>query len=189
MSLRTLLAGGLLALAAATPSTLGQETRYFEKDGVTYRELRQVVRRPVNETRYEERQQTVWRPQVVTEVQQMQWEPRWHGVLNPFKSPHVAYHAVPRTTWQPSVETVQSPVTKSEWVAETRTVRVPVTELRFAEEERITRVPMAPTPGTLSRAPRGGASVAGNPPIGGLRQLDGDPPRHGIAPPASILRR
>lgn len=166
------------------------DVRFYEEDGVTYRETRVRVRRPVSETRYEERQETVYRPRYTTDIRdatqtyyapvtRYQWEARWHGWWNPFQDPYVAYHLVPYTYWQTRQQTIQVPQTKSEWVPETRTVRKPITTLRFVEKEEVSRVAVNPQPrrSTASSAPAVAQGV--QKPIGGVARLEGDPPRHG----------
>ena len=100
-------------LGCFTAPALGAESnvRFYEQDGVTYRETRAVVWRPVSETRMEQRDETVYRQRYSTEtrpttqpvhtpVTQFYWEARWHGWWNPFQEPYVAYHAVPYTAWR-----------------------------------------------------------------------------------------
>lgn len=163
--------------------------RYFEKDGVTYRETRQVVQRPVTTTRYETRQTTVYRPQYRTElrdtyrayqvpVTEYQWVTRMRGRWNPFVRPYLSHELVPVTRWECRSEVQQVPVTAAEWVPETRTVQVPVTTQRMAQEEVIRRVVVD------GRPSRGQA-------VGGIAQLEGDPPRQSTgwrAAQQSILR-
>ena len=56
----------LLALALVTSSltalpAAADEVRYYVENGVTYRETRRMVRRPVVETQWQETAQTVYR--------------------------------------------------------------------------------------------------------------------------------
>ena len=64
--------------------------------------LTRRVRTPITSTQYEEREQTVYREPYSTEVYESQrnvlvpvteyeWQPRWHGVLNPFRPATLAY--------------------------------------------------------------------------------------------------
>src|SRR6476620_8349935 len=57
----------LLVLSAGIAPTRAQEVVYYEENGVTYRETRQIVRCPVAETKIQESEQTVYRPQWKTE--------------------------------------------------------------------------------------------------------------------------
>lgn len=128
-----------------------------------FTEMRQHIRRPVSETRYEERQKTVLTEQVFTElrdahrsyylpVTEYRWEPRWHAIWNPFRDPTLAYHWVPKTRWELYTETVHLPVTTRKMVPVQRTVQLPVTTLRIVEEERITRGPTTNTVKPISRS-------------------------------------
>ncbi len=182
--------GVLIVWAVAGLPGLGWASdRYFEKDGVTYRETRQVVQRPVTTTRYETRQTTVYRPQYRTElrdtyrtyqvpVTEYQWTTRMRGRWNPFTRPYLSHELVPVTRWECRSEVNQVPVTAAEWVPETRTVQVPVTTQQIAQEEVIRRVVVNGQPS------RGNA-------VGGIAQLDGDPPRQSTgwrAAQQSVLR-
>jgi len=191
MSNRQLLAATVIACLLGVPSAKGDEVRYYEKDGVTYRETRQVVRRPVCETQLRPATQTVYREEQTSELRQTQrtwWSPvteyrceaYWVGRWNPLVQPCLAYRMVPRTHWEQRTEAVQVPVTCRRLVPETRTVQVPVTTRRMVDEEVITRVAvggirsaapadLSPTP-TEFRAER----------VGGVARLDKDPPRQGV---------
>ena len=185
------LAISILILVGASAATLfgaESEVRFYQQDGVTYRETRAVVRRPVSQTRVEQREQTVYRPRystdmrhttqsVYTPVTQFYWEARWHGWWNPFQEPYVAYHAVPYTSWQARQQSVRVPVTGRELVPEKQTVRVPVTTLRFVEKEEVSRVAIRPRPASPPRTVR----QTRDGPIGGIARLEGDPPRYGTA--------
>lgn len=125
-----------------------------------------------------ESQRTLYYP-----VTEYAWEPRWHGWLNPFRSPHLAYHLTPRVRWQTSTETIRTPVTYRQYVPETRVVQTPIRRSDVAERTdrpdpatRITRRLPNPTP--PSAAARGpSASLPQG--MGGIQLLSGDPPRSG----------
>ena len=121
--------------------------------GIVYQQVKRTVERPVTETRVESRQQTVYRPQTVTETKprvrtvytpviEYKWEPRVHGRWNPFRSPTVAYHHVPRTHWEQRNDVVQQTTTRTEWVAETRNIDVPQRIVRMEREEKIDYEPV-----------------------------------------------
>ena len=181
------LVGGLAAASFGAEA----DVRYYQQHGVTYRETRAVVRRPVSQTRIEQREQTVYRQRystemrsttqsVVTPVVQYYWQAQWHGWWNPFQQPYLAYHAVPYTSWQTRQQTVRLPVTQRELVPEKRTVRVPVTTLRLVRKEEVSRVAVKPAPSAPALAP----SIAGqarDAPIGGIARLERDPPRQGTS--------
>ncbi len=116
--------------------------------GIVYQQVTRTVERPVMETKVESREQTVYRPQTVTETKpqtrtvytpviEHQWEPRLHGRWNPFRSPTVAYHHVPRTHWEQRNDVVQHTTTRTEWVAERRTVDVPQSIVRIEREQKV----------------------------------------------------
>lgn len=177
MSRRTLLVA-LTLLSGAQIATA--EERLIEKDGVTYRETRRVVQRPVVETRYEQREQTVYRERYDAEIRETSQtyftpvtEYRWVTVLkgrwNPFSQPYLAPEYKPVTTWQAREHIIRTPVARRELVPEKRIVQVPVTTQRMAEEEIISRVAVSPSSGTLGT--RSTTSV------GGVARLESDPPR------------
>jgi len=60
-------AAGLLA---CTTTAFAQEVREYVENGVRYRETRSKVMRPVTETRFEERERTVYREQYSTETEE-----------------------------------------------------------------------------------------------------------------------
>lgn len=180
-------------LLASTSSLFAQTGRYVQENGTLYHETWQTIRRPVTETQVQERQQTVYREQVTTEnlqTQQLthtpvttyQWEARWHNTWNPFGQPYVTYHWTPRTHWQTEARTVEVPVTRREWVPETKTVQVPVTTTRFEEQTQVSRVAVGPAPATAPLAfvpaqPSPPTEVARREEVGGIRDLDEQPPR------------
>jgi hypothetical protein len=173
-----------------TAVVTAEEIRFYEKDGVTYRETRRTTMRPVSETRYEDRKKTVYRHELISEtrpsyrtyntpVTEYQLRSYWVGRWNPFVQPSVGYRYVPCTRWETHTQVVDVPVLRSEWVADTRTVKVPVTTRRMVEEEVITRVVVSPSTSSDTRYARSdgaSVSVARRDRIGGTR-LENDPPR------------
>jgi hypothetical protein len=192
MPSRQLLAAAVITCLVGTPPAGGDEVRYYDQDGVTYRETRRTVLRPVCETQLRPSTQTVYREEQTSELRETQrtwWTPvteyrceaYWAGRWNPFVDPYLSYRLVPRTCWENRSEVVQVPVTCRRLVPETRTVQVPVTTRRMVTEEVITRVAvgggpsattaiLSPTP-TVSRPER----------VGGVARLDKDPPRQGVS--------
>ncbi len=156
----------ILLLLAANQTGTGQESRFFEQGGVTFKETRTKVQQPVREIEYQDQQQTFYRERYVTDIQttpqtvyqpttQYVWEPRWHEWWRPFQGPHLAYHLVPHAAWQPQVVNQQIPVTRREVIPETRTVRVPTQKLSMKEVEQVSRVAVGPAASnmTLAQAP------------------------------------
>lgn len=193
---------GAVAILVLPLAVMADEVRYFQRDGVTYRETRQTIRRPVVETQMQPREETVYREQVATEmrdnprtvfipVTQYVYEPRVHNLLNPFSPTYIAYHPVPRTYWETRTETVRVPVTYREVVPETRVVQTPVTSLRFVEEEKVDVVAVSPPAAPLLPQGQTPAVIARRDQIGGVLRLEGDPPRYGsrgVAAPSSLWR-
>jgi hypothetical protein len=166
------------------------EVRYYQENGITYRETRRVENRPVSETRYEDRERTVYRPRVVhetrtsyrtyhTPVTQYELKPYWIGRWNPFVQPVQAWRQVPRTHWEVRSEPIDVPVIRQEWVAEKQTYRVPVTTMRTEPREVISRVAVSGSGLNVPRYARKDAppSVARRERIGGLHRLDAAPRR------------
>lgn len=160
----------LLLLAGRAATAAADDVKYFEKDGVTYRETRQVVRRPVVETRLEARDCTIYRDKLTTEVQDVprsipvaiteyHWVPVVRRSWNPFAPPYVAYEMVPQTRWETRNDVVKATVTRRQVVPEKVTQQVPVTTQRYVEDEIISRV-------AVSTRPAGAANtaIAGTPP-------------------------
>lgn len=132
-----------------------QDVRFYEQGGITYRETKTKVRRPVREIEYQDQQQTSYREKYDTQMQtireyryqpitQYSWEPRVHGRWNIFTGPHVAYHVRPYTTWQHQTRLAQYPVTQRTYEPQTRTVQTAVPKLSFKEEEVVTRTAVGP---------------------------------------------
>ena len=94
-----------------------EDPRYVQKDGTLYRETRQVVQRPVVETRVEETTRTVYREELSTEmreevrtyltpVTEYRCEPYLANRWNPLATPYLSFRMVPRTCYQCRNETV-----------------------------------------------------------------------------------
>jgi len=187
---RTVLLLIAVVMLAAT-SALADEVRYYQQDGVTYRETRRTIQRPVYQTEMRSTTRTVYQPERTTEtrettstrwnpVTECRWEAFWMGRWNPFVQPYLAYRPVSRTRWEASTETRQQPVTVTRWVPKTETVQVPTTVCKTVPEEVISRVvvgttPTSPRPGGLAPVPNSGRGIA----VGGVARLENDPPRQG----------
>ena len=179
-----------LWLVGLTPA-IADDVRFFERDGITYRETRRTVQRPVSETRLEQVERTVYRWQRSSETHQSTrtWcsptteyrcEPYLVGRWNPFVRPYFAYHYVPCTRWEQKTEVVDVPVTCCRLVPETRKVDVPVTTRRMVSEEVISRVAVSGVGSSpLQPIPQSNALARGER-IGGIARLTNDPPRYGI---------
>lgn len=179
-------------MLASTTVFAYEKVRYYDVDGQTYRETRQVVREPVREVHYQTRQQTFYRrrPESVRNitdtyyvpVTKYRWEVRWHNKQSLLQAPHLAYHAVPYTVWEIQQRTRQVIESAASWVPETRSVRVPVPKLRFVEKEEVSRVAVGPSDSrmaTFTTTLRDFRPSRGLPVYGGIARLDGDPPRQG----------
>lgn len=181
---------------AAFWAAKADEVRYYEQDGMTYRETRQVIQRPIIETRLQESKQTLYHEELATEyrdtqrtwwtpVTQYQCETHLVGRWNPFVEPYFENRFVPRTRWEQRCETVKVPVACRRLVPETRTVQMPVATQRMVSEEVITRVAVGAARPRLSSAPdtqAPSAKAALDTPIGGVARLDSGPPRYGSEP-------
>lgn len=204
MPTRRTLTAAMFVLVVGGSGISADEVRYYEKDGITYREVRQTVQKRVPEIIQEDRTQTVYREECVTEmrdvvrtrwvpVTEYQVEERLVGRWNPLVRPYFQYRTVPRTRWELRSETVQVPVVCRKLVPETRVVRVPTTRWRTVEEEIVSRVavsirgsgsPAASIRGVAAAAPLVPVPVsapARQDPIGGLSRLESDPPRKGTS--------
>ena len=204
----------LIILVSLVQVTAADEERYFQgTDGRTYRETRRIVREPVNTTKWQSQQQTVYRQQIrqsnnkslqafYTPVTEYRWVSRLHGRWNLLATPYYTHDLVPVTRWELRAKEQTFPAWKAEWVPETRTVQVPVTTQQMAEKEIITRVAVAPPRSGVS-----GNAVARQPafptvprtafrptpivqPFGGVA-LPSDPPRQPTAwrSRGEVLRR
>lgn len=183
----------LLAILVVVPLAIAaraDEVRYYEENGITYRETTRTVRQRVPETRVEEVPQTVYREEFVSEsreqvrtywtpVTEYRWESFWVGRWNPFAQPYLAYRHVPRTRWEERTEKVDVPTVTRRLVPETKTVRRLVPNWRTEEREVVGRVAVS---GPRSTAPIVSADpplVARREPVGGLTRLGEGPPRQG----------
>ncbi|MGD9646651.1 MAG: hypothetical protein AB7U73_13140 [Pirellulales bacterium] len=187
------LVGGALIAGSASA-----EERYYEENGVTYRETRERVQRPVTEIVHQPTTRTVYREQYRTElsdtvqvttvpVTEWQLESYWRGRWNPFVQPYLAQHWVRRTRWETRTQMTKQPIVRRELVAENRTEHTPVVTQRMVEEEIVRRVAVRPAPASnLASSPAArpadpfsGAtdSVARRVTIGGVSRLDGVPAR------------
>jgi hypothetical protein len=153
----------VLVFACGIGAAMAEEVRYFEQNGVTYRETRRTVRRPVTETRIECQNRTVYCPRLQTEVRQTvrtclipvteyQWQAYWQPSWNPFQPPYLAQRLVPLTYWQARTEAVRTPILRQELVPRTVAVAVPVTSRRTIEQQVITRQAVPGVPGGLPRS-------------------------------------
>jgi hypothetical protein len=199
MPSRQLLAATLVGSFLGAGFAGADEVRYYEKNGVTWCETRRMVEERVPESRMEERAETVYREEFGTEMRQTtrtywtpvteyRWESYWVGRWNLLAEPYLAYRYVPRTHWERRVEVVDVPISVRRLVPETRTVRRPVAGFRTVRREMVSRVPVgagrALADGTLiarSAAPASPPAVAQRTEIGGISQMDNDPPRYGTA--------
>ena len=189
---RQLLAVAIVTSLVAPGLTGADEVSYYEKDGITYRETRRTVNRPVTETQVRQSTETVYREQRTSELRDQfrnWWTPVTEyrcetclvGRWNPFVQPYLANRRVPRTRWEQRTEVVQVPVTYRRLVPETRTVQVPVTVCRMVPEEVISRMAVSSLPpATLSPLPPS-PTLARRDQIGGVARLDNDPPRQGVS--------
>ena len=191
----------LLVSYLAATAAAADDVRYYQQNGVTYRETRTVVKQPVNDVQYRDLQHTFYRDRYTTEMRDVVrnryvpitryvWQPRWHGQWNILQGPHLAYHLVPYTNWEIRQQTIRVPTTRHEIIPETHTVRVPQTNLRYEDRVQITRVPVGPSAPHFSSATaqhstplfRLPTQNAGQREVyGGIARLDEDPPRYGIA--------
>jgi hypothetical protein len=151
----------------------------------------QDARVPVAEQRTEARQETVYRPEYVTElrdvyrtvyvpVTQYHWEARWR----PLQSPNWAWQPVAHVRWETRVEKSQVPYTSQHYVAETRTVQTPYLALRFAGQQRSAPIASASqqAPGNINLAP--GTTTARAPAMPATPQATASP--HAAPAPSRI---
>ena len=141
-------------LAMQVANAQSQPGYYTDPEtGIVYRQVTKTIEKPIVETKVEKREQTVYRPQTITEkrpeqrtvytpVVEYQWEPRLQGRWNPFKQPTIAYHHVPRAHWESHNEVVERTNTRTEWVAENRTVEVPQRVVRMETAQKVEYEPV-----------------------------------------------
>lgn len=194
MRARSLTAAGFACLVASLQLLQAEELirlERYERDGAQYES--RTIRKPVAETSWQEREETVYVDRYVTEMQdsyrtvlvpvtEVVYEPRVHNWWNPFTGAHVAYHAVPRTRWEHRTQVVRAPISRHEVVPQQRIVREPVRTLKMVEEERIVRLDapassQVASQGVFRSLPAAPTPTIGQSRIGGVAQLEGDPPR------------
>lgn len=121
--------------------------------GIVYRKVTTTVESPVVETKIDRSEQTVYRPQTITEtkphtrtiyipVVEYKLKPRLHGRWNPFRQPSLGYEHVPHTSWEAREEVVHRTNTRTQWVAERQTVDVPTRIVRMQREQKIEYEPI-----------------------------------------------
>ena len=191
MEMRNFLALMALVSFLATSVASADEVRYFEQNGLTYKETRQVVQRPVNEIKYEQREQTVYREKLQTNVvesartyhhpvTEYRWVTVMRGRWNPLVQPYFTQELMPVHSWQPREHIIRTPVQSRELIPEKRVVQVPVSTQRLAQEEVITRV-------VVGSAGNNAANVASSPrpgiAVGGVARMENDPPRRSVQIP------
>ncbi|HEY5311768.1 MAG TPA: hypothetical protein VIK18_04590, partial [Pirellulales bacterium] len=157
MLLRLSTVCGWLALLATTAQLQAADVRYYQENGITYRETRYTVQHPVTETVLVDQPRTVYREQVnskledsirtvqvpVTEFRsEMFVVNRW----NPFAKPYIAQRLVPVTRMVTRTETAKIPVGTRQLVPQTMTVKVPVVRTRMVNEEITSRIAVAGPP-------------------------------------------
>lgn len=160
MLLPLLILGGL-AGGSMCGSAAAEDTILDPVTGIRYRREYRTVKRPIAETRMEEKVVTVSRPETVSSVEPVtrtyftpvvryDWQPRWHGVWNPFTPATLAYHYVPQTQWEARTDTYNQTKSSTRWVAEQRVVTEPrlVTRIEEQQEEVLVAVDRVPTSGT-----------------------------------------
>ena len=168
-------------------STVIAQNSVFSNGVSIYQNVTQTVRTPVAATHMEDREQTVYRQQIATQIyesqrnvlvpiSEYQWQPRWHGRLNPFRPTTVSYHLVLQTRWEMHTQTVQTPVTRVQWIPEKRLVQVPVTTLRIEDREEV-----VPRPATNHVPIVRQATAISRKTFGRPAGMESDPPRHGSA--------
>lgn len=189
----------LSLIVAASTTARADDVRYYQENGVTYRESRYTVGHPVVETHLEPQQRTVYsqQPSATTRdvvrtyhvpVTEYRSETYLRGRWNPFVTPVMAERIKPVTNWQMRTEIVKVPVQQQVLVPQTVTVHVPVTTHRVLNEEHISRIAVsgqgvpAVGPGSNPTAVAGTtlpAQPASAVTVGGVTNLEQDPPRVG----------
>ncbi|HEX4149310.1 MAG TPA: hypothetical protein VHY20_09995 [Pirellulales bacterium] len=148
---------GWFALLAAVGPVQAADVRYYQENGVTYRETRYKVQHPVTETVLVDQPRTVYREKIDTQLRDTvhtyqvpvttyRYEPFILNRWNPFAKPIVAQRQVPVTEMVTRTETVKVPLTTRQIVPETTTVKVAVTRTRIVDEEITSRVAVADPP-------------------------------------------
>ena len=196
---------GVLLLVASR--AMAQDVRFYEDNGITYRETTQTVKRPIPHTEMQPQNVTYYRERYTTDLQevtrtyqvpvtQYQYEPHVEGRWNPFVQPTLSYRMVPRTHWETKTEVVKIPVSRRDVVPETVTHQVPVTTHKIAEDKVVSRVAIGTTSatsaGTLAANPSStnnsgattfnastslGTQSGSGDSIGGVSKLDPNQPK------------
>lgn len=143
------------------------------ENGITYEVTRRREKTPVTNVRMEERTETVYRTESVTQFREQSrtvwvavtdytYQPRWQNGGNLFAQPVASYELKPVVRWEPRTETVQVPITVHRTVPETRICQVPVRSLGFVEREVVERVAVQTLPAGQSPGSQlaGGQSAA-----------------------------
>lgn len=186
---------GAMAGCLFLTGAIAEAQEYVTERGQTYKVTKEIARRPVTTTTYQDVSQTVLVDRVTTQMAESnravlvptveyQWEPRVHDWWNPFRPTTMAYHMIPVTRWEVQQQTVRTPVTYREMVPEERIVRTQQKTLDFVEEE-VTRKVAVDSDGrelTVNGFSSGGTAIARRPgPIGGVQQMQDSLPRQGSA--------
>ena len=139
---------GVLSVVAVVTlaTTATAETRVYEKGGVTYREDRRVVRKPVSEIQYQQHPETITREVISPRIEntyqtvhlpvtEYRLEAKWVGRWNPFVEPYMVNQWKPRTRWETHVQSTPTVRYERQWLTETRQRQVPVLVRRMEETE------------------------------------------------------
>lgn len=201
MLIRQILVVPVVTSVMLLSSTIADEVRYYQQNGITYQETRRTVERPVWETKMQETTRTVYKEEYYTEtkdVNQVYWylvttyrpNTYWVGRWNPFVEPYQKTDWIPETCWQQQTQTVKMPVTCRRLVPQEQKVQTPVSMQKMVTEEVVSRVAVsgpayqtvqqpvaAPTPTFVTRY---SGPVYWYGPIGGIARLNQDPPRYGV---------
>lgn len=174
----------VLVMLCGTSHQVGaQQLRYFERNGITYREVlgspavaqipQSVACPPL-----------VYRPQFYFETHQVlrsywvpvteyRWETRWVNWWNPFAEPYQELRYVPVIRWEYRTEIAEMPVTCQRWVAEPATG---ATSYAATGTPGVSVVPVAGLPNSaLTYAPRlaaNGQSTPSKAPVTTSRPLE-----------------
>jgi hypothetical protein len=163
--------------AAAQQVAAGSNVRYYEENGVTYKETHQTFQRQIPETQLQPQSRTVLRGQWKTDthdivrtvqvpITEYKMEVYYPNRFNPFVQPTPAYRYVPVTRYEARTEVTKVPVARYEATPTTETYHVPVTTYRTVPESSTHRVAVGTRPaGTESgavMASRGGGSGSSN---------------------------
>jgi hypothetical protein len=188
---------GWLAVLAATGQLPAADVRYYQENGITYRETRYTVQHPVTETVLVDQPRTVYREKVSTTLQdsvstvqvpvtEFKNETFVANRWNPFAKPYLAQRLVPVTRMETRTQTSKVPVGTRQLVPETTTVKVPVVRTRMVNEEITSRIAVAGPPATTpspTSAPGSTAPVvaSGSPPKTAANVQSGVAPQPGSA--------